>query len=150
MAAQRKSTAKPKPKAFAADLEAIRSLATHLLRLAGHEIPMEWTEWEIDFLEAMAERATDEPLSEAQQNKLRQLERLAELQAKVDGLSVTLLISSCALEADHLSEDDDRAFILWLREMGRGELRRRDVARLLRCCRELGVIEPHHGFADAA
>lgn len=141
--------ARAKIKPFAENLDAIRAEAKALLALqASAPVPMEWTDWELDFLENMAARDSDEPLTVAQVEKFAQLRRLATLQGKVDGLSVPLLVASCTMEAEYLDDEDDRSFIRDLRQRGLTELRRRQIGRLLRCCRELGVIESHQGWAD--
>lgn len=138
--------ARRKAKPFAEDLDAIRATASRLLVLVSDPIAMEWTDWELDFLESMAGRATEEPLSASQVEKLQQLVRLSTLHGTIDGLSVALLIASAALQADYVEDDEDRAFIRQLRQQGSKELRRRPAGRLVRICRELGVIEPHHGL----
>lgn len=140
--------ARVRTKPFAENLGAIRAEAAALLDLQHAAVPMEWTDWELDFLESMAERQDDEPLTVPQVEKFAQLRRLATLQSKVEGLSVALLVANCTLEADYLDDEDDRAFVRALRQKGTAELRRRQLGRLLRCCRELGVIEPHHGWAE--
>lgn len=140
--------ARRKPKPFAEDLQAIRATAGQLLSLQTCAVPMSWTEWELDFLDDMAGRMTDEPLSANQVGKFEQLKRLSMVCEKVDGLSVALLIASCALQADYLEDDEDREFIRGLRQSGVTVLRRRTMGRLLRCCHELEVIERHQGFLD--
>lgn len=140
--------ARAKTKPFADDLDAIRAEARALLALQTASMPMEWTDWELDFLESMVARDSDEPLSVAQADKFAQLRRLSTLQGKVDGLSVPLLIASCTLDVEYLEDEDDRVFVRDLRHRGVVELRRRQIGRLLHCCRELGVIERHQGWTD--
>ena len=142
------TAARKKPKPFEEDAEAIRATARALLALENDQHPMEWTEWELDFLEGMAQRTSDEPLSEAQAAKLEQLGRLARLYSTVEGLSIALLIASAMIEVEYLEDEESRAFIRQLRQSGTASLRHRQAARLLRCCRELGVIEGHQGFLE--
>ena len=134
-------------KDLAGNPAAIRALATYLLALRGATPPIEWTEWEVDFLDSMATRDTPEPLTMRQREILAELRNSAERCSKLDGFSVETLVESCWMVRDDLSVEEDADFIARLREAGLRELTRRQLGRVLKCCRELGVIEPHHGFS---
>lgn len=133
-------------KLLAEDAGAVRALARQLLTLgSGHDTS--WTDWELDFLDSMAQRESEEPLSMRQREVLAGLKSAAERHATVDGLNVRSLIERCWLERADLESDEDQAFIEDLKGTGQRSVTRRQLGRLLRCCRELGVIEGHYGVA---
>lgn len=123
--------------ALAKDVERARRLAHFLLKIAD----MAWTDWELDFLEAMGQRT--EPLTTRQAEKLDELEEASTWYDKVPGeaFSVQLLVRSCHLARADLANDDDAAFVERLQAKRSTKLRRRALGRLSRCARELGVIE---------
>lgn len=128
--------------ALSKDVSRSGRLATFLSKLPE----MSWTDWEADFLEAMASRT--EALSTRQAEKLVELEEAAIWHEKTaDGFSVRRLVASCFLARADLESDEDVAFIERLHHEGCTRLRRRGLQRLLRCARALGVIEPHAGRA---
>ncbi len=133
-------------KDLAENPEAVRALARMLLSL-GASADQTWTDWEIDFLDSMARRDGDEPLSMRQREVLAELKSAVERHANVDGLNVRALIERCWLERADLETDEDLAFIEDLKATGQRSVTRRQLGRLLRCCRDLGVIEGHHGYA---
>lgn len=135
-------------KTLAEDPAAVRALARQLLKLAGSGADVEaWTDWEIDFLDSMAQRESEEPLSMRQREVLADLKNAVERHTSVDGLNVRGLIERCWLERADLDADADQEFIESLKATGQRSVTRRQLGRLLRCCRELGVIEGHHGLA---
>ena len=95
----------------------------------------------------MASRDNPEPLTMRQREVLAELRNAAERHSKVDGFSVRGLIERCWLERAELDDDDDLAFVENLKTSGLQSVTRRQLGRLLHCCRTLGIIEPHHGFA---
>ncbi len=123
--------------ALSKDVERARRLARFLLNIAD----MTWTDWELDFLAALAERG--EPLTTRQGEKLVELEASAVWYDKVPGetFSVRLLVCNCHLARADLANEDDAAFVERLQADGVAKLRRRALGRLMRCARELGVIE---------
>ena len=134
-------------KDLAENPEAVRSLARYLQALGKAEPAMVWTDWEVEFLESMATRDTAESLSKRQREILTELRNAAERHSKVDGFSVRALIERCWLERADLDDDDAQDFIENLKTSGLQTVTRRQLGRLLGCCRALGIIEPHHGTA---
>lgn len=132
-------------KDLAESLPAIRALAAYLLKLAHATPPVEWTEWELDFLEHMAARDSPEPLSMRQREILVELRDSTVRHGRLDGFSVPNLIERCWLERWDLAGEADVEFITALRAAGLPTVSQRQGGRLLRCSRELGIIESHHG-----
>lgn len=126
-----------------------RERATRLARILLGAAEAPWTDWELDFLQNLAARS--EPLTTRQSEKLLELEEASVWVEKVPGhgFSVRLLVRACHLARLDLEQDDDVAFIEDLQTRGVSKLRRRGVSRLLRCARELGVIEGYAGAAPA-
>ena len=120
------------------DAAQARAMAQGLCKLAD----MEWTDWELDFLTSMAARQHE--LTTRQGEKLIELRDDAVWYTTLDGLSLKALIDRCYLLRDELA-DPDAAFIERLKVENATRLRRKDAGRLLRCARDLGEIEPHHG-----
>lgn len=137
-------------KELAEDAEAVRALARYLIARGGSEAggdaPVAWTDWEVDFLDSMARRESPEPLSMRQREILTELRSAAERTASVDGFSVCGLVERCWLERFELSDENDQRFVEDLKAAGVQAVSGRQRGRLLACCRELGVIERHHGF----
>ncbi len=133
-------------KTLADDPAAVRALARQLLTLgSGSGSDTTWTDWELDFLDDMARRERAEPLSTRQREVLGDLKNAAERHATVDGLNVRSLIERCWMERADLESDEDQAFIEDLKVSGQRSVTRRQLGRVLRCCRELGVVEGHYG-----
>jgi hypothetical protein len=130
--------------AIAKDACRARLIAEYLLKLGD----IEWTDWELDFLDTM--RAREELLSTRQAEKLVELRDDAVLYRKVDGFVLNALIGQCFLYRDELNSDRDREFIERLKSSGQEALRKRDAVRLLRCARAIGEIEQHHGWTFVA
>lgn len=128
-----------KVNALAKDTALARRTALLLLKLDGQD----WTDWELDFLAAIAERRED--LTTRQAEKLIELEDAAVWHDKVPGeaFSVRLLVRGCHAARFDLDNEDDVAFIEALSTQGATKLRRRALSRLVRCARVLGVIEGH-------
>jgi hypothetical protein len=116
----------------------VRALAMRLLALHHDEL----TDWEIDFLEHMAEWTGPDPLSTRQAEVLFDLRDNLTKRSTVDGLSVKRLLESCWIGRLDLTEDD-AAFLERVR--GSQALRRRDLRRLLNCARQLNQVE---GYVD--
>lgn len=134
-------------KTLAENPEAIRSFARQLIALAAADPQVEWTDWEVDFLESMATRESVESLTMRQREVLADLRNSTGRHSKVDGFNVRTLIERCWLEREYLADDDDQRFIDDLKTSGQQSVTRRQLGRLLGCCREIGVLEQHHGFA---
>jgi hypothetical protein len=101
----------------------------------------DWTDWEIDFLEDMSRHAGPD-LTTRQGEKLIELRDDAESYASWRGLSVRILVEKCSLARDEL-EPHDAAFVQKLQGCGATAVKRRQLFRLLRCARQLKLIEPH-------
>jgi hypothetical protein len=119
------------------DPVAVRTLAKRLLATPDHD----WTEWEIDFLQDMS-RYADPDLTTRQGEKLMELRDDAEYHTSYRGLSVKILAEKCMLARDEL-EPDDAEFVQKLHASGAGSVKRRQLFRLLRCARQLELIEQH-------
>jgi hypothetical protein len=124
------------------DPERARRLARFLRALAD----IAWTDWEIDFLQDMADRMSEEDLSTRQAEKLVELRDASVWYEKVDGFSVRLLVKNCC-EMRHLLCEHDEDFVVRLKNEGAMKLRRREAARLMRRARTTGEIEPYHGWS---
>ena len=134
-------------KTLAENPEAVRALARQLIALGAADSQVEWTDWEIDFLESMATRAGTEPLTMRQREVLVDLRNSSGRHTDVDGFKVRTLIERCWLERTYLADDEDQGFIDDLKASGQKSVTRRQLGCLLACCREIGVLEEHHGFA---
>jgi hypothetical protein len=104
----------------------------------------EWPDWELNFLDHM--KAIDDELSTRQAEKLVELRDDAVEYTKIEGFRFKTLIDKCWLSRHDLSSDHDVEFIERLKETVAASLRKRDAKHLMRCCRELGEIEPHQGW----
>ena len=133
-------------KTLAENPEAVRALARQLMALGAADPQVEWTDWEVDFLESMATRDSPEPLTMRQREVLSDLRTSAGRHSQVEGFKVRTLIESCWLQRSYLSADDNQRFIEDLKTAGQQSVTRRQLGRLLGCCREIGVLEEHHGF----
>jgi hypothetical protein len=103
---------------------------------------VQWTEWELDFLESMAKRTGLEPISTRQREVLVELRDDAVSHTKTrDGLSVCTLILQCWQARLDLDDDDDIAFIDELYGSGTTALKRRPLGRLLSCARQLNWVD---------
>jgi hypothetical protein len=134
-------------KDLAENPSAVRALARYLLLLVGRDDTQAWTDWEVDFLESMAARESDEPLNMRQREVLTDLKNAAERHTEIDGMSVRSLIERCWLERADLDSDEDQEFVVGLRASGQRTVTGRQRWRLVRCCRELGVIEAYQGIS---
>lgn len=116
-----------------------RDLATFLFKLKD----IEWTDWEADFLENMS-GSTGNPTTR-QGEKLVELREAALWHETVEGFSLRLLVDTCYCARLDLS-DKDADFLQRAKASGARTFRRRDAARVLRCARQLGEIEPYQGW----
>lgn len=115
------------------DPKTFRAVAGTLLTLGG------WNEWESGFLEGLAHYKRDELTN-------RQAERLLEIRdgivevESIRGFSVAALIRACYL-ARHDLDDEDETWIAELHAGGKTMIRRRHGARLMRCARQLYIVD---------
>lgn len=120
----------------AADPAAVRGMATFLLTVADAD----WTDWELDFLEHMREYDGPEPLTMRQREVLFELNDKARSYRDYRGLSVRRLVRECWLARSDLDEDNEM-FIAKLNDASPPSLKRASLHRLVRCARQLGVID---------
>jgi hypothetical protein len=125
-------------KALQRDPEHARGIAQYLFKLSD----IEWTDWELDFLENMSDWQHE--LSTRQGEKLIQLRDAAMLYEKVEGFSLKTLVHNCFASRLDLSESD-QDFVERRKLSGATKFRRREAARILRCARTIGLIETYHG-----
>jgi hypothetical protein len=112
-------------------------LASYLRRLDT----VQWTDWELDFLESMAARTNPEPISTRQREVLVELRDDAVSHTTTrDGQNVRALILRC-WQARLDLEEDDETFIDELYRSGTISLKRRPLGRLLGCARQLNWID---------
>jgi hypothetical protein len=117
-----------------------RDLARFLLRIPDLDL----TDWEADFLEHMSARR--EELTTRQAEKLVEVRDASVWHERVDNFPLRSLVKSC-WEMRHLLSEGDEEFIQRLHEEGAVRLRRRAAARLMRCARTAGEIEPYQGWS---
>jgi hypothetical protein len=120
----------------AADPAAVHTIARTLLGAPGAD----WTDWELDFLDAMSRYDLAEPLSQRQREVLFELRDKATLYRDYQGLSVRHLVRECYLARVEFNEEDE-AFIARLHAAQATIARRPALQRLARLARSAGVIE---------
>ena len=123
--------------ALAKDPRRASLTATMLLSLEDAD----WNEWEVDFLENLSTWKT--PLSTRQAEKLIELRDAGVLYDKIDGFSLKALIDKLWTYRHELA---DSRFIEHLKASGAVKLRKRQALKLLACARQIGEIDPHHGW----
>jgi hypothetical protein len=121
------------------DPTAVRRLAKFLLNLLklSH---VEFTDWEIDFLEGMARRDAEQELTTRQSEKLLQIRDDAEVISEFRGFSVRSLLRRCHDARLDLAEGDEE-WVVEMFERSQSTIKRKQVGRLMRCARELQIIE---------
>ena len=107
---------------------------------------VEWTDWELDFLDSLVERHSTEPLSMRQREKLFELKSAVERFSTFEGFSVKALIERAFAVRFDLDDEEDQTFLADLRAAATATVSRRQLYRLLSCCRVLGVIERYQGL----
>jgi hypothetical protein len=95
--------------------------------------------WELDFLENIG-RWKQEELSLRQAEKLAQIRDEATFVSSWDGINIRYLIRACYEARLDLAEEDEE-WISQLRAADASAVRRRQLARLLRCARSLQLID---------
>ncbi len=114
---------------------AVTLLASYLLNINT----VEWTDWELDFLESMARRTATDPISTRQREVLVELKDNATSHATTrDGQSVRTLILRC-WEARLDLDDESEQFITDLYERKLTSLKPRQLGRLQRCISTLNI-----------
>lgn len=117
------------------ELAAIRARATFLLALTDAD----WSEWELQFLDSLVERRSQDPLSPRQREKLDELEHAAKNLRSIDGFRILDLINACWQERFDLDDEDDTAFIERLKSERPEQLKFRPARRLLAIARRLDL-----------
>lgn len=93
------------------------------------------SDWELDFLEGKL-RPEIKELSLAQAEKLLEIRDKLAWVTEHEGQSISSLIRTCFEARLDLSEDDEE-WIMALHAANPASIRRRQLARLIRCAREL-------------
>ncbi len=112
-----------------------RALAKRLLNLGA-----ELTDWESIFLELIRNDTETKEFTTRQSEKLLQIRDDYETLTKFQGFSVEILLDKCWLARLDLSEGQEER-LKKLRERSRVSVRRREIAFLMRCARQLEIIE---------
>jgi hypothetical protein len=121
------------------DPQRARDLATFLFKLKD----IQWTDWELDFLENVS--GWTQNLTTRQGEKLVELRDASMWYEAVEGFSLRMLIEKCFCGRLDFSEQDAE-YLERVKVSGTRKFRRRDAARILRCARLLGAIEPYQGW----
>lgn len=120
------------------DAKGFRAIAHSLLTLSDPG----FTEWEVLFLESIASDKNIKQYTARQSEKLLEIRDGGIVIDKLRGFSVTSLIARC-YEARHDLAEDDEEWVTALRLRNPHTMKRRDSGHLLRCARELGLVEAH-------
>ena len=112
-----------------------RALAKRLLNFGA-----ELTEWESTFLESICIDRHSEEFTTRQSEKLLQIRDDYETLTEFHGFSVKIMLRQCRDAHLDLSEADEE-WILKQFQRSQTTMRRKDIGRLMRCARELRVIE---------
>jgi hypothetical protein len=127
----------PNLKDIAADPARFREKVMELYRLEHHD----WTDWELDWFEAMLRRSHSYKHSEKEQAKLIELDGFSATCTAYDGRSVHELIDlGYCFRLDLHESDQD--FLVNLREKWRANfLRIRQLRRLVHLLEDMGELE---------
>ena len=119
------------------DPTAFRALAMKLLKI-GTDL----TDWEKDFLASIVNDRDSKEFTTRQSEKLLQIRDDNESVTKCrDGFSVALLLRQCREARLDLTESDEAWIEGLLDRSNSVSIKRKHVGRLLRCARQLHVIE---------
>ena len=118
------------------DAQGFRALAKGLLTHIA-----ELTDWEKDFLTSISDQSGKDQFTTRQSEKLLQIrddhKSVTEMRA---GFSVKLILRQCREGRLDLSEADEE-WILQRFEQSQTTIRRKHVGRLMRCARQLNLID---------
>jgi hypothetical protein len=120
------------------DPAAVRTTAKALLAFRRRDV--DFTDWEVDFLQSMVCREGVDELTTRQSEKLLQIRDDAELLTEYRGFSVQLLIKGVHEARSDLSEEDEE-WIVSIADNAPTSIRRRHIGRLMRCARQLNLID---------
>ncbi len=117
------------------DAESFRALAARMLTHRADAL----SEWETSFLESITRSSTAE-YTTRQSEKLLEIRDSTEFVTTVRGFSVQSLLRDC--KAAHLDlPEDDGEFLNRVKIADDGSVRLRAAYRLMRCARQLNIIE---------
>lgn len=120
---------------LARNAAAVRALARSLVAKTA-----DFSEFEADFLGDKTSWSDDRTLSHRQAEVLLEIRDDYQLVSDYRGISVARIISECWLSRDAF-EDRDIAFLRTL--LGKTQILRKFLWRLLRCAREVGALESY-------
>jgi hypothetical protein len=103
----------------------------------------EFTDWEIDFLRSIERLRKVEEFTTRQAEKLLQIRDDIEEVTEVLRFSVHLLLKGCFEARLDLSEADEEWVVARFQASPRN-IRRKHVGRLMRCARELNLVEEEY------
>ena len=112
------------------------NIAERLLALP----PTEFTDWELDFLRSIRRLRNVEEFTTRQSEKLLQIRDDVEVVEEVLGFRVQLLLKGCFEARLDLPEADEE-WVAGRFQVSPCNIRRKHVGRLMRCARELNLIE---------
>ena len=118
------------------DANGVRALAQRLLKI----YPGEFTDWELDFLESISSYTELFEFTTRQSEKLLQIRDDTEPVTEYRGFSIALLLKQCWEARLDLAEADEQ-WVVGLRERSNISIKRKHLGRLMRCARELNIIE---------
>jgi hypothetical protein len=102
------------------------------------------TDWEKDFLEGIAGRDGKEEFTTRQSEKLLQIrDDYTSVSELPGGFSVKIVLKECKGARLNLSEGDEQ-WVLQSYERSPTTIRRKNAGRLMRCARELHIIEQEY------
>lgn len=119
------------------DASAFRALA---MRLLAHTPADILSEWETGFLTDVVNGRHTIEYTNRQGEKLLEIRDNTQVVEDVRGFNVAALLSGCKAARLDLEEDDE-AWVVAMCAANARAMRRRDCGRLLRCARELNIIE---------
>jgi hypothetical protein len=102
------------------------------------------TDWEKDFLEGIAGRDGKEEFTTRQSEKLLQIrDDYTSISQMPGGFSVRIILEQCRLARLDLSDNDEQ-WVLQSCERSLTTIKRKHTGRLMRCARELHIIEQEY------
>jgi len=118
------------------DTNGARELAKRLLKI----YPGELTDWEKDFLESITNYTELFEFTTRQSEKLLEIRDDAEPVNQYRGFCIAILLKQCFAARLDLSEADAQR-IVELCERSAASIKRKHIGRLIRCARELNIID---------
>ncbi len=118
------------------DADAARAIALGVLAVDRDAL----NDWETDFMEGIPVHCDRGEISLPQAQKLLEIRDDVQIITEYRGLSLRRLIQHCHEARLDLSEDDEE-WILHLHTSSPNTIRRRHVGRLMRCARQLGLVD---------